>query len=211
MLSKCNFMKFLVMLLLSANVFLPVTINAMEHEGNLQVVWYIEDDTNLTEISRIDHVDIYGNTSSNSFIYHEEYSDLVLLSEIIFIDEYGNEVVERHFTDNPIWGRSASGSGTHRVERTNSWATGTETRWAEGFFSYNQSNNTVSVSNVRSGVRAPSNTRVTNISRTTNRGTSILGREWREVRINYTITNPYGISQNRSVHARVYSNGSRNS
>lgn len=212
MLSNCNFMKFLLMLLVSANVFLPATINAMEHESNLEVVWNIEDDRNLTEISRIDHVDLSGNPTSSSFIYHEDYSDLILMTEIIFVDEYGNEVVERHYTDNPLWGRSATGSGTHRVEQTNTWDAGTERRWAQGFFTYNQNNNTVSVSNATGGATVPGNRlTISNRSRTTNAGRTILGKRWAEVNYTYTVRNPAGNFFNRSVSARVYSDGDRNS
>jgi len=213
------FTLFLVM----AMAAMPVLASGLEyHDRVFQSVWNLDLEDDKQIISQTYFVSISGNPLQRmGLIVHEEDSDLFLVKEIKYIGEYGFIESIRMYADSQALAsadaRNATGSGRHRVSRTHTWAMGhgsAQVRWAEGYFSYNSQNNTVTLSNIRGHVYDTVNSiRITNRSTTQSNGTSFifgLGRQWRQVNFSFTATTHVGISNNFSVSARVYSNGNRN-
>lgn len=196
---------------------LPITALASTNEqmsDGFQNPWQFEFEDQLTEISRIDFVDRNGNPLMRSgLVAHEDIADMFLTSEIVYVDENGGRVVARHFTDAAglRTARNVSGTKTHRVEISRTWATNqVQKRWASGSFTYNSSANTVTVSNAAGGVNDISGVTVSNKRTTTGSGTTFilgLGRAWREVSFTFDTTNAAGLKSSWSVRSRVHSNG----
>jgi hypothetical protein len=191
-------------------------VYANEYVDAFPNMWYVNGE--IVEISRTNFVDTNGNPLSRmGLIPHEEYGNLFLTTEIVFIDEFGYEETKRMFAcaSALMSARSASGSGTHRVEIDRLLNLGhsnvIETRWAQGHFTYHQGNNTVTVSNAIGGVTDVPNMRITNRSTTTSSGTTWLGLGvfWRQVDFSFTSTNAIGGSRDLSVSARVRADGNR--
>jgi len=205
---------------LSLNLLVPVTENEYKYQtdytsSGIHVHWY-EDGEDLTELYRVDFVDIntFDELRARTLIRHADYPELILVTEITYFDNINQEnVVERQFMDVSaiISSRNASGSGNHRVERDHSWGAGSiQTRWASGFFEYNSSNNTARVRNNAGGVNSVSGITVSNQVRSTNTGRTLLGRNWAEANFSFSTRNPAGMTRNFSINARVEANGSRN-
>ena len=185
-------------------------------DSGFQNPWQVGFDESMTEIERIDYVDANGNALMRSgLIEHEEKSGMFLTNKVTYIDEYGDIVVMRYFTDAEGLRQSSSravvsGTKTHMVEATHNWNTATQTRWVSGTFTYDSEKNTVSVSDQSGGVNNVSGITVSNRSTEVNYGSTLilgLGRRWGEVSYTFDTKNSIGNTRSFSVRARVNSQG----
>jgi hypothetical protein len=219
--------------------FLP-TASAFASTDNsgydFTVEWVFGDEEILTEIFRIVHVDGNGNanvdarsgftyaegfaypmgvTSSQGFIYHDEYSNLILTLEVFYLDALGEIVVEQHFVgEELIYGRSVGimplRAIPHRVERHHTWPSGNrQTHHASGNFTINA--NRVTVSNPGGGITSVPNVTTSNPSTTTFTGHDLIGYR-ATVRFSVTVRglDGWGTPSTRTVDAIVWAHGGTN-
>jgi len=183
-------------------------------DNDFQVEWVWDDDDEiLTEVSRVDYAIDFENPRSRSVIIRDsEDDDMVLVTEIVYQNQYEEIIVERHYTDEAslrsALTRNASGTKNHKVEREATMASGAILRWwAQGSFRYNEKDNTVTVSSPSGNTNTVSGITISNKSTTTNTGGGVLVKKWAEVTFSFTQTASSGIKTNRSVSARVNSAG----
>lgn len=137
---------------------------------------------------------------------------LYLIEEQQYVDEYGELVTERLYSNVNPFLRGASGSGTFKKELETTYDTINITYWVEGYFTWNEDNDTVTVSNVKSGHSSLGSIRISNEETTSesNAGFSaLLGifRKYAYAKYSFTLKNIAGITRDLSVEVKVHNNG----
>ncbi len=150
--------------------------------------------------------------SADDIGYTDIYSDdckMYLVDEKITYEE-NCVITERLYSSVDPNSKAASGSGTFRNEKEEQYQTTSVTYYVEGYFTWNSTNDTATVTNVTKGYTAPPGFTISNQNLTwgSNQGATFLfGKKYAYAQYTLTITNSIGLSRSCSVYVDVNVNG----
>lgn len=123
--------------------------------------------------------------------------EMFLISEKTSIED-GCAVTSRIFSSVNPRSRAASGSGTYRHEKELTYDNNNLTYWVQGYFTWNETNDTATVSNVKYGYNPLQNINAKdhNIDYGSNQGATFLfGKKYAYARYTFTAVNPVGLGK----------------
>ncbi len=129
-------------------------------------------------------------------------TEMLLISEKTSIED-GWTVINRTYSSvNPKL-KSSSGSATYREEKELVYDPNNLVYWVQGYFTWNQAADTVTISNVKYGYTPLGNitTKNHNIEYASNQGATVLfGKKYAYARYTFTAVNPVGLEKFANVY-----------
>jgi len=150
--------------------------------------------------------------SANGIGYTNVYSDdskMYLVDEKITYEK-NCVITERLYSSVDSDSKAASGSGTFKYEKEEQYQTTSVTYYVQGFFTWNSTNDTATVTNVKKGYTAPSGFTIKNqnLASGSNQGATFLfGRKYAYAQYTLTIKDSIGLTRNCSAYVDVNVDG----
>lgn len=190
------------------NIAFKPGLTVQDLDWGLEIV--PDDSEELVLISLMDFADVFGNSLTRSAtVFLKEDPNLFLAQRAVLMDKEGNQVIQEYYLSAPVITANAITQTHKRTETFEFGSVGNKgTIWAEGLFTADSQQVTVTVSNPRGNVSIGGGVSVSNLTVKPNRVLSTP--PYAEVTTSAKLTSVTGTSTSKSATIRVHVNGGSN-